>query len=620
VTADPASQEFRRGNGQSRLGAWVRSPVGFLSLVAIACVVVYLPARNAPFVLDDYRNIEANPHVRMTRLDLPSLWRAMVPYENLNLRPLSFLTFALNHLFGGLDPFGYHAVNLAVLLLSIPAAYLLVRLLSGVWLSSLEASAASLGVTALWVLHPLLTNGVSYIVQRMTALYTLFSLAALLFFVSGRISGRVRSYAFAGVSLLCSLASKETALFTPLLALLILWLLPREKGGLGARAAWALAGFSAASQAAMVLAAQYSVRMKWVPQEAFGTAERLMTEGRVVMRYLELFVLPLPSRLNLDYTFPISTSLLSPLSTLLAAAFHVSLIAFAVWVRARRPLFTIGILGFYLLQLPEGTFMPLDLIFEHRAYFPAFFLSLALMDLLLWGFGRLRLARPERGALIVAAAVAALCGVFGYQRNQVWADPLRLGQDTVAKSPASTRARLNLSVQLIAVRRYDEAVEHLREALRIDPDLSEIHLELSRALQGLGRNEEALQEALTAVAKQSNSPEANNNLGMTYAVFGRFDQAIVYLRKALQLKPDYFQALNNLAGVSYRIGRYEEALELYRKALALMPEDAATRFNVGISLLKLGRVAEVAVTVHTLERVDPALALRLKQRLAGTGG
>jgi hypothetical protein len=247
ITA-PAPQEFRRAPARDPLPAWAGFPAGFLVLVAIACIVVYFPSRNSPFVFDDIRNVVENPHVQMTRLDPASLWRAMVPYDNLNLRPLSFLTFALNHLFGGYDPFGYHVINLAVLLLSIPAAYLLALRLGGVWMPSREARALALGATALWVLHPLLTNGVSYVVQRMTALYTLFSLVALLFFVRARLSGRPGPYALAGLSLLCALASKETALFTPLLAVLILWLLPREKGGAGARAGWALAGLVVASR------------------------------------------------------------------------------------------------------------------------------------------------------------------------------------------------------------------------------------------------------------------------------------------------------------------------------------------------------------------------------------
>ena len=563
---------------QVRIGkdgrAW---SLAFLALLALACVAVYLPALHGAFLFDDIRNILENPNVRMERLDADSLRRAVVPHWPLNLRPLSFLSFALNHLFGGYDPFGYHAVNIAILLLSIPPAYLLALRLAGAWFPHREAWAAALGTTAVWALHPLLTGGVSSIVQRMTSLYTLFSLAALLFFLRGRTSGRPAPYALAAVSLLLALASKETALFTPLLALLALWLLPREAGGSGPRAGWTLLGVVAATQAVTFFAAGYAQRAQWIPPQPFDAAERLLTEGRVVARYLSLYLLPLPSRLTLDYDFPVSTSLLAPPSTLPAAALHAALIALAIRARRRRPLLAFGVLGFYLLQLPEGTFMPLDLIFEHRAYFPAFFLSLALMDLLLLAAGRLRAPRPALAALGVAVALAAAGGGLAYQRNQFWADPLTMWKDTVAKSPGSVRVRYNYSL----------------------------------ALRDLGRGAEALEQAQIAVAMKPNSPDAIHNLGVVHMSLGQPELALGFLQRAVLLNPDQPVPLNNLASDLGMLGRHEEALAFARRAVAVRPDYAKAHFNLAIALHSLGRRAEAIDTWRTLQGIDPELAEKL---------
>jgi tetratricopeptide (TPR) repeat protein len=639
--------EVRRSPGWDSLRAWTLFPAGFLTLIAIACVVVYFPALNGPFVFDDVNNIVENPHVRMTKLDLSSIRRAMAPYGPLNLRPLSFLTFALNHLFDGYNPFGYHVFNLAVLLLSIPAAYLLALHLGNAWLRPREARATALGATALWVLHPLLTNGVSYVVQRMTALYALFSLATLLFLVRGRLSGRPGPYALAGVSLLCALASKETALFTPLLAVLILWLLPREAGGAGPRAGWALAGLIAASQGATLLATEYALRATWIPAQAFGTAERLMTEGRVVLRYLELFLLPLPSKLTLDYAFPLSTSLLTPPSTLLAAAFHVALIASAFRVRQRRPLLAFGILAFYLLQLPEGTFMPLDLIFEHRAYLPAFFLSLALMDLLLWGIGR-------RGALAVAVLLGALWGGFGYQRNQTWTNPVKLWEDTVAKAPGNSRAQTNLGQAYLDLGNPEKAFGYLREAVRLNPRSVFALVNLGSAHVESGNPEKGLEYLQEAVRLQPDYAVAHNNLGAAYMELENLRQAVECLQEAIRLKPDYIDALYNLGKTHLALGNPQEALgslqeavrlkptdaealndlgkvygmlerpaeslECFRRAIAAKRNYAEAHFNLGIALLKLGRDAEATTVWRALQRIDPALAQSLGSQIPGTGG
>ena len=69
-------------------------------------------------------------------------------------------------------------------------------------------------------------------------------------------------------------------------------------------------------------------------------------------------------------------------------------------------LFSFGLLSFYLLQLLESTVIPLEIIFEHRAYLPSLFLSLALADLVYWCFQRLNLKRPGLAALIVTVVIA----------------------------------------------------------------------------------------------------------------------------------------------------------------------------------------------------------------------
>jgi tetratricopeptide (TPR) repeat protein len=341
----------------------------------------------------------------------------------------------------------------------------------------------------------------------------------------------------------------------------------------GPRAGWALAGLVVVSQAVTAAAAQLALRLRWVPAPDLGAAERLLTEGRVVLRYLELFVLPLPSRLTLDYDFAPSRSLFSPPSTLPAIAAHAALIAFAVWVSRRRPLLAFGILGFYLLQLPEGTFMPLDLIFEHRAYFPAFFLALALMDLLLWAPGRLGARHAERWALAAAVALGVLWGGFGYRRNQVWADPVKLWEDTVAKAPGNARAHNNLGEALLRLGNPRQAARHLQEAVRLDPTYY----------------------------------EALSNLGVAELRSGNPRQAVGHLQEAVRLKPDYPAAVASLGAAHSELGNLEKAVGYLREGVRLLPESPEARCDLGMAYLRLGNPQEAVGHLREAVRLSPEL-------------
>ena len=170
-------------------GIWSRVPVFireclYLLLGVLLTVLVYSNTQQVPFTFDDLPNIEENPHIRLTELSLSGLWEAGFS-SHLPRRPVANISFALNYYVGGYEVAGYHWVNLVIHTLAGVGLYYFLRLtlllfpgrltgyfrVPGVWLVFL--------VVGLWLVHPLQVQSVTYIVQRMNAMASLFFVGSL---------------------------------------------------------------------------------------------------------------------------------------------------------------------------------------------------------------------------------------------------------------------------------------------------------------------------------------------------------------------------------------------------------------------------------------------------------
>ena len=148
-------------------------------------------------------------------------------------------------------------------------------------------------------------------------------------------------------------------------------------------------------------------------------------------------------------------------------------------------------------------------------------------------------------------------------------------------NPNNFEAQLNnLGIALAAKGRLDEAIENYRKAIQINPNYFEALNNLGIALAAKGRWDEAIENYHQAIQINPNFPEALNNLGNALAAKGRFDEAIENYRKAIQINPNYAEALNNLGNALAAQGRFEEAIENYRKAIQIDPNYAEALNNL----------------------------------------
>ncbi len=560
-----------------------RDPLVAILVIATATVLVYSNSFDASFHFDDMGSIVENEGIR----DLSHQWPPS------GSRWLGVLSFALNYRLGGLEVFGYHAVNVLVHVCN----GLLVAWLAAITLRTPAMRRAEAGqllrrllpVTAglLFALHPVATQAVTYIVQRVTSLATLFYLLSLALHARGRLSleaerpSRARAaclYSLSVVAAAAAMKTKEISFTLPIVAVgyELLFFRSRKRllllAPLAATALLVPAGLATHGQSlADVLggASRFPAETQEISRSVY-----LLTQSRVVVTYLRLLLLPF--RQNLDYDFPLSHSLAEP-DVLLALAILVAIGASAVLLlvrcsranRAAGMLVFFGIAWFFVTLSVESSIVPIrDVIFEHRVYLPAAGAGIALGTALLWIVERLHL--PVSLPLQAAAALLITAGPLGvatYARNLVWKDELTLWSDVVAKSPRKSGPHNNLALTHQAKGQLDDAIREFREAIRLEAGPKEV-----RSNVGLA--------------------ELHDNLGLAYRAKGRLDDAIREHREAIRLDPSLAAAHVNIA-LSYEgKGELDDAMREYLEAIRLDPGWAKARLYLGRFLTRLRASSE----------------------------
>ncbi|WP_248341115.1 tetratricopeptide repeat protein [Anaeromyxobacter paludicola] len=530
---------------------------GALALLGVALLgaAAYANTFQVPFVADDLSSIVDNGLVR----DLASYLPGGGGYAAARHRYVTYLTFALNYRLGGLEVAGYHLVNLLVHLANAALLFALVR---GLFLAPRLARSAlaprrdavALLAAALFVAHPLQTGAVTYVVQRLASLATLFYLLAAALYLSWRLrreAGLAAPGRYLGALLatLVAMKTKEIAFTLPLALLL----LEASFFGRPGRRAWlGLAPFLltlavipltllAPAGGAGLAGAEAAVRAG-----AWSRHDYLVTQVAVVGTYLRLLVLPVGQ--NLDHDYPLQTTLFAPaLAGPVAAIAGLLGLAAALYrrtgPRAARGLdpawrlVGFGILWFFLALAVESSVVPIDdLIFEHRVYLPSAGLLAGAAAAAVLGVSRLRPAWRRAGAAALVAVVLALATAT-FLRNRTWSSAVSLWTDAAAKSPAKARARLNLGKALVEAGRPGDALPEYAAALRLDPGSPDLRNDLGVALLQLGRYDEAIAQLRLAVQLAPDYADAHTNLGMAYARKGLLREATEEMRRGMQLQP-----------------------------------------------------------------------------------
>lgn len=434
-----------------------------LFCILVVTVVCYLPGLTGHFIFDDGANIRINPYLHIDRLDFSAIWQAAFSGEAGPLkRPISMASFAVNYYLSGMDAYYFKLTNLGIHLINGVLIFFFTRLLLGLHLrvrgvtDDKSVVWMAMAVAAIWLLHPFNLTGVLYVVQRMTSLAALFTLAGLTLYLHGRKklldgkrSGLVAITAailvFTPLAALC----KESGALLPLFMLvieatLLRWNTPDRRSrrvlilmvGLPIVIPLLLGIFYLLGKPGPMLAGGYSWR-------DFSLVERLMTEARVLWFYLHMIVLPSMGKMGLHHDdFLISKSLLSPWTTLPAIAGLLLLATGAFVARNKQPLITFGITFFFAGHALESTIIPLELVFEHRNYLPMLGILLPLAYYALHPGLNVSSVRMRRIAFLM---LLVLFGALTATRAQQWGDTFIMRTLEVERHPRSVRAHTDLA-------------------------------------------------------------------------------------------------------------------------------------------------------------------------------
>lgn len=559
-----------------------RACAAFLLLV-LSVLIVYSNSFDCSWHFDDFPNIVWNKRLHLQDLYpnsiLGTFYEPALSETNEKgklYRPVAGLTFGINWYFGQDDVFGYHVVNvlihcLSALMLWAAMHHLLSRSprLKGRY-GGKECEIALLAAL-LWAIHPIQTQAVTYIVQRMASLSAMFCIFSIYAYLKMRTASNRWAFStwlgICAIGFLLALGSKQNAAILPVLLLLIeiAFFQANETLAFKKRGIWMVVGIMALALIGAVLLFTKGRLISIVTGydgRPFGLWERLLTEFRVVSLYLSQIIYPTASRFSFVHDIVISRSLLSPWTTLPAIGFITALIAGAILKFRRMPLLAFSMLFFFISHSIESTILPLELVFEHRNYLPSFFLFLPMAAWIVGCFHN----TDERYALIrkvlfgAGSVIVAAVGMATYTRNFAWENEKTFWEDAIIKAPNVARSYHNLANDY-----YEKN----------------------------GMPGKALMLYKMALEKEDLVPRHRaytyNNIGRIYQKNQNFLEAIRNYDLALALFPAYSEAIFNSALAHTAIGRMDAALQLIDKLLALDASRLDARTLKGFILMKSGR-------------------------------
>jgi protein O-mannosyl-transferase len=601
-------------------------------LIIIIGSVIYANSLDVPFLFDDADNIQ-NPNLRIEKLDYGEFKEALGG-GTLKSRPVSNFSFALNYYFGGYKVQGYHLVNIFIHISAAIILFHLVRLTLSFSPNSAyrHKNSVALFTALLWLTHPLATQSVTYVVQRMNSMAAMFYLLALLLYVLGRreqlgYSGRATNnltilwyFIACGISGALAMGSKEIAATLPIVIFLYEWFFIQDLSfaWLKKRAFWILGVFG------LILVVLYIYTDGHILQRTlfsgsrrdFTTWERVLTQFRVVVHYIGLMAFPHPSRLVFDYNIPFSTSFFSPITTLFSFLFLGGLFSAAVALAKRERLISFCILWFFINLAIESSIIGLELVFEHRTYLPSMFIVL-LFPALLYRFGRQFLLKAG-----LLAGLVCLFSVWTVERNQIWQDPETFWRDSISKHPGKARAYNNLGVALYNAGEYEEAGEKFIHASILLPWFPEAYSNLGMAYYRQNRIAEAEKYLQKAVSQRKHYVEANLNLAALYKDQGKYDAALELYRVLHTRFPDYSVLNKEMGQTLLRMGEAKQSLVYLEKAYKKLPKDISLLLDRGEAFMRSGRLDEaIASYREVVEAGDsyPAVHYNLGMLLNAKG-
>jgi len=606
-------------------------------LIAIALIVgvafiAYSNTFDVPFQFDDRPNILNNPNVQIRVLTWERLEQFIKNTYRISIRVFSYFTLALNYYFGEFDVFGYHLVNFFIHIAT--GIFLYWFLILTFHLPSLKerygpiSYKIALLASLVFISHPIQTQAVTYIVQRMASMAGMFYLLSMILYIKGRLTGGPsRGFYFvgAGLSYLFGVFSKENVTILPLFIALYefyffqnLDLSPR-----GRKVVFWIAGTLLVLGVLGLLLwgpRYYNEIVEGYKTRDFTLGERVLTQFRVVLYYVTLLIFPHPSRLNLDYDFLTSKTFLDPPTTLISILIIAGLIGYSIGIAKRKPVVSYFILWYFGNLVIESSIFPLEMVYEHRLYLPAVGPFLLFSLLIIRGIEKWRVrktishietAKPHITEILIFFVILSLLFMGTYFRNKIWNNEIELWKDCLKKSPQKARPHVNLGFAYLDAGIYDQAIQATQHALKIDPKFANAYYNLGIIYQKMGDLNQAVKMGKKALEIDPGLHRAYYSLGEIYFEKGQYEESIEAYKRFLHVFPN-FPNVHNLLGIAYAVQKqFDQAIKEFKYEIRINPYHTLAHLNLGqIYLYEFHKKPEALYHLKTALVLDPLLPNR----------
>jgi len=545
-------------------------------LILITTIIVYNTILSNDLVnWDDTNYLRDNPLIRS--IDLKALFST---YVMGNYHPLTMLAYAVEYQFFGLNSTGYHAVSLLLHLINVVLVFYAVFQLSNNIIVGLVAS-------LFFGIHPMHVESVAWASELKDLLYTLFFLAAYIYYLKYLTNQTKRAYYFSIGLFLCSLLSKGMAVSFPIVLLLTDYLKGRKisRGVLIEKIPFFLLALIFGIVAVF---AQKSLGA--TESTVFPFGQRIVFASFAFVNYLVKLLIPL--NLSSYYPYPIKVSQGIPPQYYAYPVIVLAIAAVLFYFRRSKKImfgitFFIATIFLVLQLLPVG-----DAIMADRyTYIP----SIGLVYLAGEGFYWLWNKNKKTAAVIATVTLAGLFSFQAYTRCTAWRNSLVLWNDVIDKYKTIPAAFYNRGLYLFNNGSDSDALNDFNRAIELKPNYADAYNNRGSVFMKYGKIDEALSDLTNAIAYNKNLTQAYFNRGFIFYQRKQFDRAVQDYNRVIELNPDIdkLAIAHNIMGLLLtEENKHTEALNHFNTAIELQPGFGEAFNNRGVVFIKLQKYSE----------------------------
>lgn len=495
-------------------------------IIFLLGLLIYQNSFKNEFQFDDTIAINAS-------LKFDSLYSGLPFWSKINIkhRPVSKYITNFNYSISGKNTISYHIFNTIIHIIASLFVFLIIQLIlnnSNHLREDIKSKGKifALICALLFLTHPVQTNSVTYIIQRMASLAGMFYLMSFYFYLKARFRATLiqkKSVLYIILAIFAGLAalfSKQNAVTFPLAWLLGELFFVRNKQKKLNKTYLIIAGSLILIIALTVIFANYLPR----ETDSFSRIEYLLTQTRVISKYIQLAFFPIS--LNIDYYFPISESF--SIKELISTLFLLLVLLSGILLYRKHRLISFGIFWFFLNLLVTSSIIPIrDVIFEHRLYLSIFGAVLVLVSILSYLFRNL----PVRYFYLISGFIILFFSIKTILRNVDWKTPYSLWKDTVSKSPEKARPNLNYGIACMEKKKLTEAEKYISKSIELDSSNPKAFFNRGNIRYTSQNYTGAIQDMKQYLKFYPESTASIDIAGKSYMAIKNFDSAIIFFNR-----------------------------------------------------------------------------------------